>query len=159
MEQPGCMTHVYSWTPVSGPEVITLITHHEAIAIADYLTSRGDNGSVKYRPTALYAYGACDEAVLSLQELMSHGFETSRGLHILHDDEIAPGGVDQVGVLLLGPSRGYWYSSTLSNKEAMRVARNNNATGLQVTSVILAAMKGPGPPKRGSGRGIRHCGL
>ena len=60
--------------------------------------------------------------------------------HILGEDEIADG-VDELGVLLYGHGRNaYWYGSTLSIEEARALVPHHNATGLQVTSAILAGM-------------------
>ena len=41
-----------------------LVTHNEAISIADYYTVRDDKGEAVYRPTCHYAYHPCDDAVL-----------------------------------------------------------------------------------------------
>jgi homospermidine synthase len=55
-------------------------------------------------------------------------------------DEIEEG-IDELGVLLMGPSKGaYWYGSRLSIDEARRVAPHNNATSLQVTAAVLAGV-------------------
>jgi homospermidine synthase len=59
---------------------------------------------------------------------------------ILDVDEIT-GGIDELGVLLYGHDRNaYWYGSRLSNDETRDLAPHQNATGLQVTSAVLAAM-------------------
>ena len=50
MNRRGCTTRVRSWTPLEGPYHGFLITHNEAISIADYLTLRKGN-KVCYRPT------------------------------------------------------------------------------------------------------------
>ncbi|MBV8588816.1 MAG: homospermidine synthase, partial [Acetobacteraceae bacterium] len=50
-------------------------------------------------------------------------------------------GIDELGVLLMGPPKGiYWYCSRLSITEARRVAPHNNATSLQVTAAVLAGI-------------------
>ncbi len=50
-------------------------------------------------------------------------------------------GVDELGVLLMGHAKGaYWYGSQLSIGEARRLAPHNNATSLQVTASVLAAI-------------------
>jgi homospermidine synthase len=74
--RPGAATRVRTWTPMGGPLHGFLITHNEAISIADYLTLR-ENGGVAYRPTVHYAYHPCDDAVLSVHELASRN--RSRG--------------------------------------------------------------------------------
>ena len=55
-------------------------------------------------------------------------------------DEIITG-VDELGVLLMGHSRGaYWYGSRLSCDEARVLVPHNNATSLQVTVAVLAGV-------------------
>ena len=50
-------------------------------------------------------------------------------------------GVDELGVLLMGHSRGaYWYGSRLSIEQARALAPHNNATSLQVTAAVLGGL-------------------
>ena len=136
--RPGAGTRVRSWTPLEGPYLGFLITHGESISIADYLTVR-DGEQVRYRPTCHYAYHPCDDAVLSLHELAGKNWRLQERKRLMMD-EIAEG-IDELGVLLLGPQRGvYWYGSRLSIDEARRVAPHNNATSLQVTAAVLAGV-------------------
>ena len=56
------------------------------------------------------------------------------------NDEIVDG-MDELGVLLYGHSRNaYWYGSQLTIHQARALAPYQNATGLQVTSAVVAAM-------------------
>jgi homospermidine synthase len=55
LNRPGCATKVRTWTPTEGPFHGFLITHNEAISIADYFTVR-EGEEVVYRPTVHYAY-------------------------------------------------------------------------------------------------------
>ncbi len=50
LEQPGANTRVRTWCPTPGAQYGFLVTHNEAISIADFFTVRGKNGKVKYRP-------------------------------------------------------------------------------------------------------------
>ena len=60
--------------------------------------------------------------------------------HILGEDEIVDG-IDELGVLLYGHARNaYWYGSQLSVEETRAIAPYQNATGMQVTSAVLAGM-------------------
>ena len=60
--------------------------------------------------------------------------------HILDENEIVDG-IDELGVLLYGHGKNaYWYGSQLSIEETRRIAPYQNATGLQVTSAVLAGM-------------------
>jgi len=140
--RPGAGTPVRSWTPLEGPYLGFLITHGESISIADYLTVRdgGPGGdTVRYRPTCHYAYHPCDDAVLSLHELAGKNWHLQTRKRLMMDE--ITGGIDELGVLLLGPRKGvYWYGSRLSIEEARRVTPHNNATSLQVTAAVLAGV-------------------
>jgi homospermidine synthase len=136
--RPGAATRVRTWTPMEGPFHGFLITHNEAISIADYLTLR-ENGGVAYRPTVHYAYHPCDDAVLSVHELAGRNW-VPQAAHRLLQDEIVSG-VDELGVLLMGHARGtYWYGSQLSIDAARTLAPHNTATSLQVTAAVLAGV-------------------
>ena len=138
LNRPGAATRVRSWTPLEGPYHGFLITHAEAISIADYYTHR-EGETVRYRPTVHYAYHPCDDAVLSIHELWGKNFRLQE-LKRLMMDEIEHG-IDELGVLLMGHAKGaYWYGSRLSVEEARRLVRFNNATSLQVTAAALAGM-------------------
>jgi homospermidine synthase len=129
---------VRSWTPLEGPYHGFLITHGESISIADYLTIR-DGDQARYRPTCHYAYHPCDDAVLSLHEFAGKNFHLQSRKRLMVEEITT--GIDELGVLLLGPRRGvYWYGSRLSIDEARRVAPHNNATSLQVTAAVLAGV-------------------
>ena len=117
-----------------------LVTHNELISIADYYTVRDDKGAAIYRPTCHYAYHPCDDAVLSLHELFGRAGEIQSAHHILGETEILDG-IDELGVLLYGHARNaYWYGSQLSVEETRALAPYQNATGMQVTSAVLAGM-------------------
>jgi homospermidine synthase len=138
LTRPGAGTRVRSWTPMAGPIQGYLITHNEAISIADYLTLR-DGDRVVYRPTCHYAYHPCDDAVLSLHELQGNAFRAQSRWRLMNDEIVE--GVDELGVLLYGHTRNaYWYGSQLSIEEARGLAPYQNATGLQVTAAVLAGM-------------------
>jgi homospermidine synthase len=137
--QPGADTRVRSWTPTAKAQYGFLVTHNESISIADYLTVR-EGGKLAYRPTCHYAYHPCNDAVLSLHEMFGQAGVRQPKLHILDENEIE-NGIDELGVLLYGHKKNaYWYGSQLSIEETRRVAPYQNATGLQVTSAVLAGM-------------------
>ena len=139
LEQPGFITKTRSWTPISRAQHGWIITHNESISIADYLTLK-EGESVVYRPTVHYAYHPCDGAVLSLDELAANNGELQREQRLISED-ILPGGVDELGVLLMGHAKNaYWYGSRLSIDEARKLAPYNNATSLQVTIGVLGAV-------------------
>ncbi|MGH7054911.1 MAG: saccharopine dehydrogenase C-terminal domain-containing protein, partial [Stellaceae bacterium] len=135
LSRPGAATRVRSWTPLEGPYHGFLITHGEAISIADFLTLRR-GGTVLYRPTCHYAYHPCDDAVLSLHEYAGKNWQVQPRQRLMMG-EITEG-IDELGVLLMGAAKGvYWYGSRLTIAEARRIAPHNNATSLQVTAAVL----------------------
>ena len=137
--QPGANTRVRSWTPTARAQYGFLVTHNESISIADYFTLR-QGRKVTYRPTCHYAYHPCNDAVLSLHEMFGRAGEQQEDFHILDEHEIADG-VDELGVLLYGHKKNaYWYGSQLSIDDTRALAPYQNATGLQVTSAVLAGM-------------------
>ncbi len=137
--QPGANTRVRSWTPTAQAQYGFLVTHNESISIADYFTLRNGD-KVVYRPTCHYAYHPCNDAVLSLHEMFGQAGRKQARHHILDEHEIVDG-IDELGVLLYGHGRNaYWYGSQLSIEETRALAPYQNATGLQVTSAVLAGM-------------------
>ncbi|MBL8587052.1 MAG: homospermidine synthase [Methylobacteriaceae bacterium] len=140
LNQPGANTRVRSWCPTPGAQFGFLVTHNEAISIADYFTVRSEWGRVLYRPTCHYAYHPCNDAVLSLHEMFGRAGRMQEEHHILGEAEIADG-IDELGVLLYGHKlNAYWFGSQLSVEETRRIAPYQNATGMQVTSAVLAGM-------------------
>ena len=138
LQRPGASTRVRTWTPLEGPFHGFLITHGESISIADYLTVR-DGENLRYRPTVHYAYHPCDDAVSSVHELAGKNWKLQERKRVLMDE--IQDGIDELGVLLMGHAKGaYWYGSRLSIDEARRLAPYNNATTLQVSCSVLAAM-------------------
>lgn len=136
---PGAGTKVRTWTPTATAQHGFLVTHNESISIADYFTVT-EGGKAVYRPTCHYAYHPCDDAVLSLHEMGGQQWKPQLKWQILDENEIIDG-VDELGVLLYGHGRNaYWYGSQLSIEETRELAPYQNATGLQVTSAVLAGM-------------------
>lgn len=138
LNRPGASTRVRTWTPKSGHFHGFLITHSEAISLADYYTVI-EGGRVIYRPTTHYAYHPCDNAVMSLHEFAGHNWMLQDHKRIMLNEITA--GMDELGVLLAGHQKNaYWYGSQLTIDEARKLAPYNSATGLQVTSAALAGM-------------------
>ncbi|MBI3744742.1 MAG: homospermidine synthase [Chloroflexi bacterium] len=137
LSRPGCVTRVRSWVPKEGPYHGWLISHGESHSIADYLTVR-DGAQVLYRPTCYYAYHPCDDAVLSLHEMVGKGYRMQERTRLLREDITT--GCDELGVLLLGHRRGaYWYGSQLTIGETRELCPHNNATSLQVNAPAVGA--------------------
>jgi homospermidine synthase len=139
LEQPGANTRVRTWCPTPGSQYGFLVTHNESISIADYFSVR-DGNHVTYRPTCHYAYHPCNDAVLSLHEMFGSGGNAQPVHHVLNEDELVDG-IDELGVLLYGHHKNaYWYGSQLSLEQTRKLAPYQNATGLQVSSAVLAGM-------------------
>jgi homospermidine synthase len=137
--QPGAGTNVRTWTPKAGHFHGFLITHGESISISDYLSHRAGD-KVVYRPTVHYAYHPCDDAVMSVYEFAGRNWRLQDHKRILNE-EILPGGIDELGVLLAGHKKNaYWYGSQLSIDEARKLVPHNTATSLQVCVAALSGM-------------------
>ncbi|MCB1455857.1 MAG: homospermidine synthase [Nitratireductor sp.] len=140
LDQPGANTRVRTWCPTPGAQYGFLVTHNESISIADYFTVRDGKGKATYRPTCHYAYHPANDAVLSLHEFFGAEGRQQEKLHVLDENELVDG-IDELGVLLYGHKKNaYWYGSQLSLEETRKLAPYQNATGLQVTSAVLAGM-------------------
>ena len=139
LNRPGADTRVRTWCPTAGPQYGLCVTHNESISIADYFTVH-DGDTAIYRPTCHYAYHPADDALLSWHELLGTAGRLPQRHHVLEESEIADG-IDELGVLLYGhQANAYWFGSRLSIEETRSLAPYQNATGLQVTSAVLAAM-------------------
>jgi homospermidine synthase len=140
LARPGADTRVRTWCPTAGPQYGLCVTHNESISIADYFTVR-DGNSIVYRPTCHYAYHPADDALLSWHELLGTTGQCQPARHHLLDESEILDGIDELGVLLYGhAANAYWFGSRLSIEETRKLAPYQNATGLQVTSAVLAAM-------------------
>ncbi|HEY5664845.1 MAG TPA: saccharopine dehydrogenase NADP-binding domain-containing protein [Ilumatobacter sp.] len=140
LEQPGAATRVRTWCPTFGAQHGFLVTHNEALSIPDFFTVWNDDGSVAYRPTCHYAYRPCDAAVVAFDELFGAAGRHPVESHVLDEHEIVDG-ADELGVLLYGHERNaMWFGSQLTIGEARALAPDQNATGLQVTSAVLAGV-------------------
>jgi homospermidine synthase len=138
LNRPGASTRVRTWTPEAGHFHGFLITHSEAISLADYYTVM-DGERVAYRPTTHYAYHPSDNAVLSMHEFAGNNWHLQDRKRIMMNEITA--GIDELGVLLAGHAKNaYWYGSQLSIEEARKLAPYNSATSLQVTSAALSGM-------------------
>lgn len=142
LNRPGMTTQVRTWTPMEGPFHGFLITHSEAISIADYYTvTEGEEAAAKvvYRPTCHYAYHPCDDAVVSVHETRGKNYVQQERQRLMMAE--IEGGIDELGVLLCGHAKGaYWYGSQLSVEEARDLVPYNNATSLQVCAAVVAGM-------------------
>jgi homospermidine synthase len=142
LAQMGMNTYVRSWVPLGGEIIGMVVRHGEAFTICDHLTvwEDGERGRAPlYRPTVHYAYLPTDAAIASLHELKMHGYELQPRQRIMNDE--ITGGLDELGVLLLGHDlNGWWTGSQLDIHEARRLVPHQNATTLQVAASVLGAL-------------------
>lgn len=138
LKTQGINTRVKTWTPNGLHLDALLITHNEAISIADYFTRR-HNHKVSYRPTCYYAYHPTDATVESIDFLRQFGSQYFDKHSIIRDEIIS--GHDELGVLVFSDKyRPLWLGSCLSAEKAGKQVRGSNATTLQVVSSIYAAI-------------------
>lgn len=134
----GMETWAKSLVP-SGEIVGMIIRHGEAYTIPKYFTVYEGEKAV-YRPTVHYVYCPSDSAIASVHELKMRNLEMQPKKRIL-SNEILPGGLDEVGVLLMGhPWKSWWTGSVLSIDQTRNLVQNQNATTLQVACSILGAI-------------------
>ncbi|MEK1911132.1 MAG: saccharopine dehydrogenase NADP-binding domain-containing protein [Pseudomonas chlororaphis] len=134
--RPGATVQLKTWTPYDQETLGFLVTHNEAISIAEFLS--GTFADEAYRPTVNYAYRPCDNAILSLLEWLGKSRKDPLLKRVLKSEDIS-GGSDHLGVLLMGHQKScYWYGSTLSIDQARKLAPLNTATTLQVAAGVLS---------------------
>ncbi|WP_434672334.1 saccharopine dehydrogenase C-terminal domain-containing protein [Pseudomonas sp. R1-15] len=139
LARPSASVPVKTWTPLGGPCLGLMITHHETASTADLLTVK-DQRRLIYRPTLHYAYHPCNDALLSVHELIGRGWQTQARQRILNG-EIDSGGADALGVLFMGHElNAYWFGSVLSIDEARALVPFNSATTLQVAAGVLSGI-------------------
>lgn len=139
LAQESILTRVKSWVPSSGEQEAYLITHHEALSIANFLTIRNGEGNLLYRPTVFFAYHPAEVARKSLEDWYSNDFIKPAITKVIGDEIIA--GHDEMGVLFVYEGGAFWYGSTLKIEEARVLAPYNNATTMQVVAGILGALE------------------
>jgi homospermidine synthase len=139
LAQESMCTQVKSWVPSFGEQEAYLITHHEALSIANFLTVHDEEEKPLYRPTVYFAYHPADVARKSLEEWRDNKYIQPVNTKIIRDEVIA--GHDEMGVLFIFEGGAYWYGSTLKIEEARVLAPFNNATTMQVVAGILGALE------------------
>ena len=138
MNRPGAATFARSWTPAGGGFQGLMMSHDEVFSIGDLLSLR-NGGHLTYRPTVMFVYHPCDDAMLSVLELEGRGWQPQQRQRRLGADIVT--GMDELGVLLAGHSRNaYWYGSQLSIEDARRHVSYANATSVPVAAGAVAAV-------------------
>lgn len=141
LNRPACSVKVRTWAPKAKAFHGFLITHHEAISLADFLTVRDEYGFT-YRPTVHYAYHPCNDTILSLNEFNGCEYQPHPVQTVMLNEIVD--GIDELGALLMGTFEGqhyaYWYGSQLDIHKARAHAPFNSATSLQAVSSMMAAI-------------------
>jgi homospermidine synthase len=138
LKRPGGATFARSWLPSLGGFQGLLMTHDEVFSIADHLSLK-DGATFSYRPTVMFVYHPCDDAMLSALELEGRGWQMQPSRRVLTTELVT--GVDELGALLAGHAlNAYWFGSQLQIEEARRHVPHANATTLQVAAGALAAV-------------------
>lgn len=136
LKRPGMITGVRSWTPIGGPMHGFCVTHGESITLSDYFTVWNGDKAV-FRPTVHYAYHPCNDAVLSVREVVMSGFNVQPRARLLGREIVE--GIDELGALLMGDHGALWYGSQLSIGEARQLlGAEFNATSIQIAAPVLA---------------------
>lgn len=138
-DRPGARTLVRSWTPREGSYHGYLITHDECMTTAEYYMVTQE-GQAVFRPTVMYAYHPCDDAILSIREFAGNNWREPKKKRILMAE--IERGSDELGVLLMGhKKRAYWFGSDLSIAQVRELApEHQNATTMQVAAGALAGV-------------------
>jgi homospermidine synthase len=139
LNTPGVATKIRSWVPSTGEYSAYLISHHESLSIAAFLTVLDSQARIVYRPTVLYAYRPSDKTCLSLEQWRRSGYREPKQKSLLRDEIVE--GCDELGVLLLREHMCFWFGSCLSHQQAASLVPYNNATTLQVNAGILGALQ------------------
>lgn len=138
LDRHSAEVKVRSWVPSAGEQWAYLITHHEAISMADLLTLRTPEGIPTFRPTVYYAYRPSPLTCASMEHWTAGGLGAPAGKTVLAGHLV--GGFNQLGVLFVFPGGAYWYGSTLTLAQARAVAPQLNATTLQVAAGVIGAL-------------------
>jgi len=143
LKTKGMNTWVRSWVPTpndNGDIIGMVVRHGESFTISDKLTVRDSNGKAIYRPTVHYAYRPADCAVASMDELRMKHYKMQPKSRVVSDEIVS--GEDVLGCLLMGHDYGsWWIGSLLDIQETRDLLPNQNATTLQVSISLVAAMQ------------------
>ena len=141
LQRPSASTFARSWVPSCGGFQGMLVTHDEVFSIADYLSipTAAPAAGFAYRPSVMFVYHPCDDALLSALEFEGSGWIMPDARRLLDSDIVK--GMDELGVLLAGHDQNaYWFGSQLSVQDARQHVPGANATTLQVVAGAIAAI-------------------
>jgi homospermidine synthase len=134
-----------AWVPGLGTIIGTMVRHAENLTIAEALTlqrpDRGQGAQIVSRPSVWYCYRSCDASQAGMLDCRQNGFKLPDHELIVTDDQIAPGGADTLGALVLGGPVGWWCGASTTVEHSHDVAPGHNPTTLQVAASITAGIR------------------
>ena len=140
----GFYVYAQSWVPLYGKYIGNVICHEESFTIGRNLTVYNSDKKIKYKPSVYFIYHACDNAVLSVNELKDHNNIPQNQYRFLSDEIID--GRDILGLTyFLKSGEVFWIGSLLSIHEARHFIDKElidyiNATNLQVCAGYLSGI-------------------
>ena len=140
----GIYSYAQSWIPFCNRIIGNLIPHDESNTIGQKLTIKNKNGDIKYKPSVYYVYHACNDAMLSVDELKQNTENYQNNYRCLTNEIID--GRDILGLTyFLEDKSVYWIGSLLSIQEARDLFDNQinefiNATNVQVLSGYISGI-------------------
>lgn len=136
LDNQGLNSQLKSWVPYEEFKGM-IISHDEAYTIADYLSIK-ENNSYAYRPTTLFVYEPCPAAKQSLLRFQKCDFSCQLYNHIIKNEIVD--GADKLGCLLMNGTFSWWTGSIVSIQESNHLVPGQNATVLQVSAGVIAAL-------------------
>jgi homospermidine synthase len=134
-----------AWVPGLGTIIGTMVRHAENLTIAEALTlrrpDRGRGAQLVSRPSVWYCYRSCDDSQAGMLDCRQNGFTLPDHELIVTDDQVADGGADTLGALLLGAPAGWWCGASTSVEHSRKIAPGHNPTTLQVAASITAGIR------------------
>ncbi len=134
----GCESFAYTYTPISKNTIGMLIRHEESYTICKTLTVRDASNVITYKPSCYYVYKPNDSAMASTMEAREHENKAQDTKRLMTCEIVE--GRDELGItLFFADGDIYWVGSLLDIKEARLIYDNEydeiiNATVLQVVA-------------------------
>lgn len=144
VENIGCETFAYTYTPIGKHILGMIIRHEEAYTICKNLTLKDINNKIIYKPSCYYVYKPNDSAIASTMEAFANN-NVAQSTKRLMTSEIVEGR-DEVGCnLFFEDGDIYWIGSLLDIEEARSLFDNKhddiiNATILQVVAGYIGGI-------------------
>jgi homospermidine synthase len=85
-----------------------------------------------------YAYQPTDAALASVHEMRGKELDMHTAKRIIKNEIVS--GMDELGVLLIGPGYAMWHGSQLTIDDARHLVPGESATSLQVAGSMLGAL-------------------